>query len=35
MSKMLADTKLRQNMAEWRRTWAGLVKEGKDATALL
>ncbi|KAI5829295.1 RabGAP/TBC [Schizophyllum commune Tattone D] len=35
MSKMLADTKLRQSMAEWRRTWAGLVKEGKDATALL
>lgn len=35
MARTLADTKLRQSIAEWRATWAVLVKEGKDATALL
>lgn len=32
---MLADKKLRASIVEWRTEWKVLVREGKDAAALL
>ncbi|KAJ8094675.1 hypothetical protein PM082_010681 [Marasmius tenuissimus] len=35
VQKTMADKKLRANMAQWRAEWQDLVKQGKEATALL